>query len=246
MTDSVDTADALQVQIDAAKAARNNELAQSLYQKQQGTEDAYGLEPAPAGTAEGDSPAQTDDGVQTSTGEITIATGAEADETATIASGMDFTGNPDDVAHAVVCMENWDGDELDALKAKWGSDMGTNLAHFEAFALAHPDVYEVLNASGFGDHPAIVEVGAILGRRYATVAGDPATITTRKAGAKTVDNMATKDIEARIDALGDDIDKARLQGRPDKANDLYQEQLRLGGLLPGGGEPIIGRDGRTA
>lgn len=244
MTDDINTADALNVQIEEAKAAGNNELAQSLYQRQQGTTDAYGLEPAPpAHTADGGEPSQTADGLPAST-DLTIATGAD-DETATITPGMDFAGNPEHVAQAVECMEVWDGDELDSLKAKWGSDMGTNLAHFEAFALAHPDVHEVLVASGFGDHPAIIEVGAILGRRYATVAGDPGQITTRKAGIKMADNMATKDIQARIDALGDVIDKARARGESVRANDAYQEQLRLGGLLPGGSDSIVGQDGRT-
>ena len=61
-----------------------------------------------------------------------------------------------------------------------------------------------------------------------------------------VDNMATKDIQTRIAALGDVIDKAKAQNDGWKANEAYQEQLRLEGLLPGAGEPIVGRDGRTA
>ena len=60
------------------------------------------------------------------------------------------------------------------------------------------------------------------------------------------DNMATKDIQARIDALGDVILKAKAHGEYVRANEAYLEQLRLDGLRPGAGEPIVGRDGRTA
>lgn len=241
--DSVAAADALNSEIDAAKESGDTAKAQALYARQQGTEDPYGLEPAPPSPAapdgEGDPPAQT------STGEITVATNAE-DETVTVSGEMDFAGNAEHVAAALECMGVWDGDELANLQAEWGSDMGQNLEYAVAFGQAHPDVSAILEASGFGDHPAIIKVSAILGRRYATVPGDPGEITTRKGRTQMADNMSTKDIEARIDALGDDIDKARLQGRPDKANLLYAEQLRLDGLLPGGSEPIIGRDGRTA
>ncbi|MCH7864098.1 MAG: MCE family protein [Proteobacteria bacterium] len=116
----------------------------------------------------------------------------------------------------------------------------------EAFALAHPDVHDLLVESGFGDHPAIIEVGAILGRKYSTTAGNPKTITTRKAGAKTVDSMTTDQIEARIEEVQDEIDKAKARFDPTKANKLYQESLALEARLPGGGDAIIGRDGRTA
>ena len=112
-----------------------------------------------------------------------------------------------------------------------------------AFGQAHPDVSELLEASGFGDHPAIVEASAILGRRYATMAGDPTTITTRKAGTPMADNTATKDIEARIDALQGDIEKAQAQHDYTTANRLYQEQLALGQRLPGGSDQVVGSSG---
>jgi len=250
MTDSVETTDALQVQIDEAKAARNDELAQSLYARQQGTEDAYGLEPAPSASLPADA-----DGEETGISgdvskELTVATGAD-DETVTVSGGMDFAGNPEAVAHALEQMSWWDrdengevtGDRVAKMKAEWGSDIGTNLAHYQAFALAHPDIYEVLDAAGFGDHPAIVEVGAILGRRYATVAGDPGQMMTKKGQTQMADSMATKDIQARIYALEGVIEKAKARGEYVRANDAYLEQLRLDRLLPGGTDPVVGSSG---
>ena len=106
MTDD-SAADALNVQIDEAKAAGNDELAQRLYQKQQGTEDPYGLEPAPAPVVSdggGDPPAQT------RTGPLVVATGAD-DEAVTVTPGMDFAGNPESVAFALEEMSWWDRDE---------------------------------------------------------------------------------------------------------------------------------------
>ena len=249
MTDNVDAADALNADIDAAKAAGDMGKANELYRRQMGVgDDPYGVEaPAPAVSDDGGDPP-----AQTSPGELTVATGAD-DETVTVSGGMDFANNPEHIGQALEAMSWWDsdeagepdGDRVSQLKAKWGSDMGANLAHFQAFALAHPDIYEVLDAAGFGDHPAIVEAGAMLGRKYATVAGDPGQITTRKAGAKTMDSMATNQIEARIEAIRDDIDKAQARQDTTKANKLYQEALGLEALLPGGTDPIIGQAGRS-
>ena len=52
MTENVDATDALQSQLEEATSAGNMELASSLYRKQQGTTDPYGLE-APVPAAEG-------------------------------------------------------------------------------------------------------------------------------------------------------------------------------------------------
>ena len=52
MTDDVDTADALQSQIDDAKAAGDVGKANELYRRQMGVgDDPYGVEPGPAPAA---------------------------------------------------------------------------------------------------------------------------------------------------------------------------------------------------
>ena len=234
--------DALEGQIEEARDAGRDAEAQALYQQQQGTTDPYGVEAVPDLAV---SDAAGDGAGQPRAGELVVATDAE-DETVTVTPAMDFAGNPEHIAHALACMEVWDGDELATLKAKWGSDLAANLGYFEAFALAHPDVHEILVASGFGDHPAIVEAGAILGRAYVTQAGDPGRITTRKAKTMTTDNMATTDIEAKLRSLQGGIDKAQAQNDGPEANRLYQEQLRLQAQLPGGSGPIVGSEGRTS
>lgn len=236
-----DNSPELQEQIQAATDARDDVLAAELYRRQQGTTDAFEPEPVPVPAvtdAEGDDPPED-------TGELVVATNAE-DETVAISGGMDFAGNPDHVVHALACMEVWGEDEVAPLQAKWGSDMGANLGYFQAFALAHPDVHELLVASGFGDHPAIIEAGAILGRAYVTKSGDPSRVTTRKAKAMTIDNMATNEIEAQIETLQDEIDAALAKNDHGKAQKKYLLQQALYGRLPGGSEPIVGSQGRTA
>ncbi len=248
------TPDAAEVEIEEAVAADDMGLADSLYQLQIGNTDPYG-DKAEAAAVEAGALAVSDtkgaDPPQASTGELVVATTAH-DDTATISGGMDFAGNPGDVARALEYMEVWDYDEngaltgglVEELKAEWGSDMGANLGFFQAFALAHPDIHEILVASGFGDHPAIIRVGAMLGRRYATKSGDPGQITTKKAGAKVMEHMNTAAIEAQIKTLERDIERAQAEQDPD-VDALYQRQQALYRLLPGGSEPIVGEGGVT-
>ena len=245
-----DAADALEGAIEQAKASGDMAKANELYQRQIGNIDPFGLDSLPAPAA---SDAEGDDPPETSTGDLVVATNAE-DETATISGGMDFVGNPEHVAQALEAMSVWDhdetgqpdGDSVEQLKAEWGSDMAANLTYFQSFALAHPDVHELLVASGFGDHPALIMAGAILGRRYMTKAGDAGQVTTRKAGAQTMDSMATTNIRAQLNDLQERIERAQARHDTTTANRLYAEQLALQRRLPGGADPAIGEGGRTA
>ncbi len=239
-----DTSDELQTRIEEAQAAGDIAKANLLYQRQIGNADPYGLEAVPD-LAVSDADAVDDIAGQTRAGDLVVATNAE-DETVTVSGGMDFAANPEHVAHALACMDCWGEDEVAPLKAKWGSDMGANLGYFQAFALAHPDVHELLVASGFGDHPAIVEAGAILGRAYVTKAGDVGRVTTRKAGVQAVEHMASANIQARIDDLQGAIERAQSQHDSTKANRLFAEQQALYRRLPGGSDPAIGEGGVTA
>ena len=248
-----DTSDALQERIDEARAADDMALADELYQKQIGNTDPYGLK-AESAAAEAGAMALLPDTVsddkggdppQASTGELVVATTAQ-DDTTTISGGMDFAGNPDHVATALEAMSVWGDDEVAPLKAEWGSDMGANLGFFQAFAMAHPDVHEILVASGFGDHPAIIRVGAMLGRRYATKSGDPGQITTRKAKTMTTDTMNTADIEAKIKTLQGEIELATAQNDGITAQEKYLVQQELYRRLPGGTGPIVDGSRRTS
>lgn len=243
-----DTSDALQERIDEATAAGDVGLANELYQKQIGNVDHYG-DKAEAAAAEAGalavlSDTKADDPPQAGTGDLVVATTAQ-DDTATISGGMDFAGNPQHVAAALEAMSVWGDDEVAPLKAEWGSDMGANLGFFQAFALAHPDVHEILVASGFGDHPAIIRVGAMLGRRYATSSGDPGQITTGKAKTAMPDTMNTAAIEAKIKDIHQKIDRAKAEFDTTEANRLYLIEQQLYGRLPGGSEPAVGHGGRV-
>lgn len=242
------TPDAVEVEIEEAMAAGDMERANALYHKQIGNTDPYGDKAEAAAVEAGAlallSDTKGDDPPQASTGELVVATTAH-DDTATISGGMDFAGNPEHTAHALACMEVWGEDEVAPLKAKWGSDMGANLGFFQAFALAHPDVHEMLVASGFGDHPAIIEAGATLGRRYATKGGDPGQITTKKAGVKVMEHMNTAAIEAQIKETHKAIERATLEFDNEEANRLYLLEQELYRRLPGGSEPVVGEGGRT-
>ena len=58
-------------------------------------------------------------------------------------------------------------------------------------------------------------------------------------------NMNTRQIEAKIDALEDEIDDAKARSDTTKAQKLYEEQYRLYQALPGGTDPAVGEGGRT-
>ena len=73
--------------------------------------------------------------------------------------------NPDAVRNATRQMTaEWGAGPVNQLKGEWGSDFAANLAFFVAFAKANPDIDDILTAEGFSLHPAVVRVGAILGR----------------------------------------------------------------------------------
>jgi hypothetical protein len=53
-------------------------------------------------------------------------------------------------------------------------------------------------------------------------------------------------LDAQIDALQDQIERAQTRGDSHIANDLYQKQLALAQKLPGGRDPAVGEGGRAA
>ena len=238
---------ALEAQHEALYGEGDVEKAQRLYSESIGNVDPFGTEvavPAPVDAPQ-EAPAKPE------SRDLTIATMAD-DVTVTITGEMDFAGNPEHVTQALEAMAWWDqdedgnsnGDRVETLKAKWGSDMGANLAFYQAFALAHPEINEILTAAGFGDHPVIIEVGAALGRKYATHAGDPSRITTQKSGAKMVAEMDQVDFDAKTEALQNQQLDAQARGNTAEAEKIDREIRRLF-VQRYGTDPIVGEGGRT-
>ena len=234
--------DDLQLRIEQAQSEGRDADAQALYQRQQGTTDPYGLEPV-----EPDAEGEDTDAQPPASRDITVATNAD-DETVRITTEMDFANNPDHVKEALESMAVWDADGnnwVEELKAHWGSDLPANLGYARAFSEAHPDVAQVLETVGLGDHPGLVLAAAILGRRYSTRAGDPSENTTQKAG---VQAMTTEDIDTDFDEkttqLMDEAAQARSAGNLAKSTRL-QKEIDAMFAKRYGGEPIVGSGGRT-
>ena len=235
--DSVDTADALQVQIDAAKAAGNNELAQALYQKQQGTDDPYGRE-APDG---GDDPsdADTDDGVADSLS----AVGSPPD-------GEWTFDRPEVVDHQFALMEAAFGELATDLKSEWGADSGLNLEFAAAasreFEANYPELTSVLDKRGGTNDPLIIEMLAVMGREWAETPGDPGTVRLfpNTGGHEQETTMSnTNDIQSQIRDMEKAMDRAEVEGDREERSRLFRAQQELYRRLPGGGDPVVGSSG---
>ena len=133
---------------------------------------------------------------------------------------------------------NW----VEELKAHWGSDLPANLGYSQAFSEAHPDVAQVLETVGLSDHPGLVLAAAILGRRYATRAGDPSQITTRKAGARNMSNIDSDNFNERADDLMAEEAQARATGNLAKSKRL-QREINAMFVAQYGTDPAVGSSG---
>ena len=250
-----DASDALQTQIDEAIAADDPGLADELYRRQIGNTDPYGEQAAAQAVAEAiDAPPEA---------------APKADAPAEPAGP-----SPDDVDHGMggtrlddyksydQLTEDERGQEFDRvfsladpdtskgiLQKQWpGAEYDKNLAFGEAALAAIPgslDVLRVLEVVGLADHPDLIRWLVSAGRAMASKPGDPATIPINSGANSQMVNMSTKDIEARIDTIQDEIDHAQARNDDSKAQSLYEQQQALYRLLPGGGAPIVGSQGRT-
>lgn len=226
--------DALESQIDAARAADDPILANRLYQRQQGIPDAVD----PYGVADSDHDADTPDpaDIQGLPGDDPDAyepwdalTEAEKDEE--FDKILEFA-DPE-MARRL-------------LHVAWPSDFEANIAFADAALASIPgslDALRVLEAAGLADHPAFVKFLAGAGRLMAGVAGDPTTIPTTQERNQQVSN--TENIRERIDELQEEIERAQSRNDRSKANRLYAEQQKAYRRLPGGTDPVIGESGRT-
>ena len=124
-----------------------------------------------------------------------------------------------------------------------GAEFARNVELADAALRANPHgakVLMLLEAVGISDHPDIVRFIMHEGRALASKPGDPATIpTTMIEGKKMTDVRA---IQAEIDTLEVEIDKATAQGDSIEAQEMFARQQNLYRQLPGGDGPIV--DGR--
>ena len=114
-----------------------------------------------------------------------------------------------------------------------------------AFAAAHPDIDDILQASGLGDHPAVVEAAAILGRQAAHAASPaPATRTTETEGTKPVNEPDMERYDNTMRDFNDRIALAQSEGKSKLADQLYAQQMSYIGRVKGNQSIVDGR--RTA
>lgn len=130
----------------------------------------------------------------------------------------------------------------DALKKDWpGKEFEVNkgIADRTATKLFGDDIdnvreIETKDGRFILDHPALVRVFAKIGREM------------QEGGLGPVLTDSDRDsVQDKIDDLGKQISKAKVDGDTDKANRLYQEQLALDASIVGT-KPVVGAEGRVA
>jgi hypothetical protein len=90
-------------------------------------------------------------------------------------SPEDLGGEANTADDAFAVMSGVDQVGAEALRERWGADADANLAYARSAvsALATSELIEALEESGLGDHPAVIEVAARIGRQLAgEAAGD--------------------------------------------------------------------------
>nr|CAK32570.1 hypothetical protein 10D02-36 [uncultured organism] len=243
----VDTSDALADQAESAYHDGEVEKAQELYRRSIGNTDPYGEqaaertvaeaidappEAAPKAEAEpaGPSPADVDQGM----GGTRLADYKSYDELSEDERGQEFD--------RVFSLANPDVSESTLRRAWPGAEFDRNREFGDAALAAIPgslDVLRVLEVVGLADHPDLIRWLVSVGRALASKPGDPTTIPITQGEGKQMVSMNTKQIEAKIDALQDEIDRAQALNDDVKSNRLYQEALALERLLPGGSGGIV-------
>ncbi len=159
---------------------------------------------------------------------------------------LDYGNNLEHVEYAFNAMSFWDKNEVATLRREWGRDAGANLAFAHAFAQNHTDIRDLVNREGMSDHPVIIRIAAMLGRRYAATPGDPGTIGPGaiRSGASMAGTGATG-LDGQIRATRKAAREAAREGDIRRANHLAERERDLIGQRDGN-EPIVGSAGRTA
>ena len=189
MTDGIDeiAADALQVQIDEAQQSGDTVKANELYREQMGVvpeptgledaePDVEGEEPAgPDAEVDAEAPAN-DDAVVPTPGFEELAERWQAE----YQSWGDLTEFEQNDEYEKIYAAADPGMAARILKVAWpGSDYAKNVEFAKAMMVTVPgslEVLRVLEATGMGDHPAILKWLAAAGRLMAATPGDPTSI----------------------------------------------------------------------
>ena len=227
--------DALEAQIQEARDAGDDAKAQALYQQQQGTEDAFGLEPVPA-VSDADADSAGDESLP--------AVGPPPEGEWTFA-------RPEVVAHQFAMMEADFGELATELRSEWGADAGRNLefafAASREFEAHYPEVVSTIERRGAGADPLIVELLAVLGRQWAETPGDPMTVRLfpNADGHGEERNMSEAGDDAfdeKTDALMDEAAAARAAGNLGKSKRL-ERQIRGLFIRKYGTGAVVGSSG---
>lgn len=130
------------------------------------------------------------------------------------------------------------------LRQRWGAEAAANLRHAAAAARAFdsPALSAFLEDSGLGDHPALIEAAARIGRR---LAGDePARASGRGAADGAAGQRQDGALDRQIEELTAQIHDAAQRGDPRQVDRLSRRRDGLAERL-WGGQAIIGRDQRS-
>jgi hypothetical protein len=148
----------------------------------------------------------------------------------------------------IEAMRTADARLASAVLADWGEDTPRNLAFARGAAerLASPALVELLdgweiNGTPLGNHPAVVEAAARIGRLLAATPGDPRSLAAAPDQRSPASAAETARAKARIDEL-----MRLMHEQPAKyRSDAVQKELQA--LFAGihGERPIVGDRGRT-
>ena len=232
-----DNSPELQEQIQEAQDAGDDEKAQALYLRQQGTEDAHSLEPAVPAVVEGEG------------GDAADPPGLPAPP-----EGEWTFARPEVVNHQFAIMEADFGELATDLRSEWGADAGRNLEFAFATSLVfeaeYPEVVSTIARRGAGADPLIVELLAVLGRQWAETPGDPTTVrlfpnSDGHGQERNMSEINTDDFDEKTETLMNEEAEARAAGNLGKSNRL-QREIRALFVRRYGKEPIVGSGGRNA
>jgi hypothetical protein len=113
-------------------------------------------------------------------------------------------------------------------------------------------VLSVFEKFGLGDHPAVYEAGAIMGRDAVIYAGDPSpairgvsNMTEVQLNSAEVQAMTETAYEDALEAMRQQTNEAQAEGQSKRANRLYAEQQAFITARQGS-QPIVGGPGRSA
>lgn len=169
---------------------------------------------------------------------------------ATDGDGPDAAPDPEalpDVAAAEAMFEAMSAlepEQAAELRERWGGEAAANLRHAAAAARAFdsPALSAFLEDSGLGDHPALIEAAARIGRR---LAGDePAGEVGKGAAEAPADARRSAALDRQIEDLTARIHDAAQRGDLRQVDRLSRQRDGLAESL-WGGQAIIGRDQRS-